>query len=131
MTTWLSAPGLLGVCPQGGPCCGGVHLADLSPREREAFFHVVAGRTIREVAAAMHVQLKTAENYRCRVLAKIRARNAAEAVHFAVQHGLLVARCGGCVEGAALGSCAIGATGRHEWAPAAGLRQMQAAGRRG
>lgn len=38
----------------------------------------------------MSVRRKTAENYRARVLAKIDVRNAAEAVHFAVIHGLLV-----------------------------------------
>ncbi len=39
----------------------------------------------------MNIQHRTAENYRTRVLAKVNARNAAEAVHFAVRHGLLVA----------------------------------------
>lgn len=74
----------------GGACCGGLHLNALSPRESEAFRHVAMGRTIRELAAAMGVRDKTAENYRGRLLAKLGLRNAAEAVHFAVAHGLLV-----------------------------------------
>jgi FixJ family two-component response regulator len=82
---------LLSSCQYGNSCCEGRHLKRLSPREREAFFHVVAGLSSKELASAMRIQDRTAENYRSRVLAKIKARNAAEAVHFAVRHGLLVA----------------------------------------
>lgn len=82
----------LSVHPEGGSCCGGAHLSGLSPREREAFFHIVTGKTIREVANTMNVRCKTAENYRCSVLTKLRVRNAVQAVHFAVCHGLLVPR---------------------------------------
>lgn len=70
----------------------GAHLSGLSPRERETFFLIVEGKTIQEAARSMNIRRKTAENYRCRVLTKLCARNAVEAVHYAVRHGMLVAR---------------------------------------
>jgi DNA-binding CsgD family transcriptional regulator len=77
--------------PSPDGCSSRTHqLHALSPRERQAFFHVVAGKTIKEIAKEMSVRRKTAENYRAKVLAKVNVRNAVEAVHFAVIHGLLV-----------------------------------------
>lgn len=86
----LASAELLRMNPSGGACCGGSHLRMLSPREREAFLHIVAGRTIREISVEMSIRPKTAENYRQRVLEKLGVRCAVEAVHYAVRHGFLV-----------------------------------------
>lgn len=74
------------VCASGD----GNPLSALSAREREAFFLMICGFTIREICAAMSIRPKTAENYRFKVLYKLDAKNAVEAVHYAVRHGLLV-----------------------------------------
>lgn len=65
------------------------------PHASVKLFYVTGGLTIREMATAMKIRPKTAENYRARLLVKIGVRNAVVAVHFAVVHGLLVRRTGG------------------------------------
>ncbi len=61
----------------------------LTPREREVFHLVVEGRTTKEIARAMGISLKTADNHRSRVLAKLGVHNTAELVRYAARKGLL------------------------------------------
>jgi DNA-binding NarL/FixJ family response regulator len=61
----------------------------LTPREREVFHLVAEGKTIKEIARALGVRPKTAENHRSRLLAKLELRNAAELVRYAARRGLL------------------------------------------
>jgi len=61
----------------------------LTPREREVFHLVAEGKTIKEIAKALGVRPKTAENHRSRLLAKLELRNAAELVRYAARRGLL------------------------------------------
>jgi DNA-binding NarL/FixJ family response regulator len=64
-------------------------LAPLTAREREVFHLVAEGRTTKEIASALGVSPKTAENHRARVLSKLGLHNAAGLVRFAAGRGLL------------------------------------------
>jgi len=61
----------------------------LSPREREVFHLVVEGRTTKEVARALGISAKTADNHRCRLMEKLGVHNTAELVRYAARKGLL------------------------------------------
>jgi len=61
----------------------------LTPREREVFHLVIEGKTTKEIARALQISLKTADNHRSRVLAKLGLHNTAELVRYAARKGLL------------------------------------------
>jgi DNA-binding NarL/FixJ family response regulator len=61
----------------------------LTPREREVFHLVVEGRTTKEVARALGIGVKTAENHRGRMMRKLGLHNTAEVVQYAARKGLL------------------------------------------
>jgi DNA-binding NarL/FixJ family response regulator len=61
----------------------------LTTREREVFHLIVEGRSSKEVARALGISVKTAENHRAHVLEKISAHNTADVVRYAVRKGLL------------------------------------------
>ncbi|MEG3191383.1 response regulator transcription factor [Lysobacter sp. D1-1-M9] len=61
----------------------------LTPREREVFHLIVEGLTTKEIARRLDISVKTAENHRTRVLAKLDVRNTAELVRYALRRGLL------------------------------------------
>lgn len=61
----------------------------LTPREREVFHLVVEGRTTKEVAKALSISVKTAENHRTRMMEKLGVHNTAELVRYAARKGLV------------------------------------------
>jgi DNA-binding NarL/FixJ family response regulator len=61
----------------------------LTTREREVFHLMAEGLTTKEVARRLGISVKTAENHRGRVLAKLGMRNTAELVRYALRKGLL------------------------------------------
>ncbi len=61
----------------------------LTPREREVFHLVVEGRATKEVAQALGISVKTAENHRSRMMEKLGVHNTAEVVRYAARKGLL------------------------------------------
>jgi DNA-binding NarL/FixJ family response regulator len=61
----------------------------LTPREREVFHLIAEGMTTKEIARALDISAKTAENHRARVLDKVGVRNTAGLVRFALRKGLL------------------------------------------
>lgn len=61
----------------------------LTPREREVFHLVAEGKTTKEIARALGITVKTADNHRSRLLEKLSLRNAAELVRYAARKGLL------------------------------------------
>jgi DNA-binding NarL/FixJ family response regulator len=60
----------------------------LSRREFEVFRLLVAGRCVKEIAAALSLSVKTVSTFRSRILAKLRLRNDVELAHYAHEHGL-------------------------------------------
>ncbi|WP_241970302.1 response regulator [Pseudidiomarina aquimaris] len=64
-------------------------LANLTRREREVFFLVVAGRSNKEIAQLLTMSAKTAENHRGKLFKKLNVKTTVELIHFAAKHGLL------------------------------------------
>ncbi len=62
----------------------------LTPREHEVLQQVASGRSNKEVAIQLGISLKTAENHRHRLMAKLDARNAADLTRVAFELGLIV-----------------------------------------
>jgi DNA-binding NarL/FixJ family response regulator len=62
---------------------------DLSPREREVMHLVCDGATTKEIARALDIGVKTAENHRSRILGKLGFGNTAELVRYAARRGLI------------------------------------------
>jgi two-component system response regulator NreC len=63
---------------------------DLTAREREVFHLIIEGLTTKEVAKCLDVAVRTAENHRNHVLAKLGVRNTAELIRYAARYRLLV-----------------------------------------
>jgi DNA-binding NarL/FixJ family response regulator len=61
----------------------------LTTRERDVFHLVVDGKTTKEVAKALGISPKTAENHRTRLMEKLGVHNTAELVRYAARRGLL------------------------------------------
>jgi DNA-binding NarL/FixJ family response regulator len=61
----------------------------LSDREFEVFRQLVAGRSVSEIAAALHLSVKTISTHKARVLEKMAMASTAELVRYAVAHRLL------------------------------------------
>jgi DNA-binding NarL/FixJ family response regulator len=62
---------------------------EMTAREREVFHLIVEGQTTKEIARRLDISTKTAENHRAHVLQKLKARNSADVVRYAVRKGLL------------------------------------------
>lgn len=67
-------------------------LDDLSPRETEILRLVASGWSDEEVAASLHLSLKTVRNYHYQIKAKVGARTDAHLVWLAMGMGLVQAR---------------------------------------
>ncbi len=61
----------------------------LSPREREVVRLVAEGRTNKEIATRLSISVRTVERHRSSIMSKLRLRNRAELISFAVRHSLL------------------------------------------
>lgn len=62
---------------------------ELSAREREVLHLMADGLTTKEISKKLEISVKTAENHRGRVLAKLGLRNSAELVRYAMRKGLV------------------------------------------
>jgi len=60
----------------------------LTPREREVLQLLAEGRTSKEIAATLHVGVKTIETHRSQIMDKLGLRSIAELTKFAVREGL-------------------------------------------
>ncbi len=63
----------------------------LSPREREVLRLIALGHTNPEIAAKLHISVRTAETHRASIMQKLALQTRAEIVHFAIAEGLLEA----------------------------------------
>ena len=68
---------------------GGVPAEVLSPRELQVLRLIAEGHTTREVAAQLHLTVKTAESYRTTLMGKLGIHEAASLVRYAVRRGLV------------------------------------------
>ena len=62
---------------------------DLTRREREVFHLMIEGQSSKEIARKLGISTKTVENHRGHVLEKLKARNTADVVRYAMRKGLL------------------------------------------
>ena len=63
--------------------------ATLSDREYETMRLIASGRTLTEIAAEMHLSVKTVSVYRARLLEKMQLKNNAELTHYALKQQLV------------------------------------------
>ena len=63
--------------------------ATLSDREYEVFRQLVNGRSVTEIAGALHLSAKTVSTHKARLMEKLAVDNNADLVHYAVRHRLL------------------------------------------
>jgi len=61
----------------------------LSPREREVLQLVAEGKTTKEIARLLGVSVKTAENHRTRIMAKLDIHETAGLVRYAIRQGII------------------------------------------
>lgn len=61
----------------------------LSDREFEILCHIASGKTPTQIAADLHLSVKTIGTYRSRILQKMNMQNNAELTHYAVKNGLV------------------------------------------
>lgn len=80
------SPDVADVDTAGGPA----HAA-LSPRELDVLQRLVTGRSVDEIAQAMHLSPKTVANYQTELRRKLGVGNAVELLQYARLHGLDVA----------------------------------------
>ncbi len=61
----------------------------LSCREFRIFLHLAAGQTVKEIAEALNLSVKTVSTYRTRTLEKMKLNNNAEITRYAIKQGLI------------------------------------------
>jgi two-component system invasion response regulator UvrY len=61
----------------------------LSDREFQIFELIASGKSLTEIAGDLNLSVKTVSTHRTRILAKMKLRNNAELIHYAIRHGLL------------------------------------------
>lgn len=60
----------------------------LSNRELEVYRHILAGRRLTDIAASMHLSIKTVSTHKSRIMEKLGANGTASLVRYGVQHRL-------------------------------------------
>jgi DNA-binding NarL/FixJ family response regulator len=60
----------------------------LSDREYEVLRHIVAGRSVTDIADALNLSVKTVSTHKARILHKLQLTGTAELVRYALEHGL-------------------------------------------
>jgi DNA-binding NarL/FixJ family response regulator len=63
----------------------------LTPRQREVLQLFAEGRSAKEVAAALHISTRTAENHKARIMTLLSLSTTADLVQFAIRHGIITA----------------------------------------
>ena len=61
----------------------------LSDREHEVMRMIASGVALKEIAERLHISVKTVSSYRARILEKMRMKNNAELIRYALNAGLI------------------------------------------
>lgn len=61
----------------------------LSPREHEVFRYLVHGFTVTEIAAKLHLSVKTVDTHKTKIMDKLECKKRNELVSLAIEYGLL------------------------------------------
>jgi DNA-binding NarL/FixJ family response regulator len=62
----------------------------LSDREYQVMCMIASGKTVKEIAEALNLSVKTISTHRSRILNKMRMDNNAQLTHYAIKRGLVV-----------------------------------------
>ena len=62
----------------------------LSDREYQVMCLIASGKTVKEIAEALSLSVKTISTHRSRILRKMAMENNAQLTHYAIKHGLVV-----------------------------------------
>ena len=61
---------------------------DLSPRQKDVLRLLAAGRTMKEVSAALQVTTRTVAFHKYRMMTELRIKSSAELIQYAIRNGL-------------------------------------------
>jgi DNA-binding NarL/FixJ family response regulator len=73
---------------QSKPNCNSTGSVALSPREREVLQLMAEGKSTKQIASALDISKKTADNHRAHLMAKLKASSLAELIKYAIREGL-------------------------------------------
>ena len=62
---------------------------NLSDREYQVMSMIASGKRLKEVAEELSLSIKTISTYRSRIMEKMKMRNNAELIRYALQNGLV------------------------------------------
>jgi len=62
----------------------------LSDREYQVMCLIASGKTVKEIAEALSLSVKTISTHRSRILQKMDMRNSSQLTHYAIKYGLVV-----------------------------------------
>jgi DNA-binding NarL/FixJ family response regulator len=65
--------------------------SSLTPRQREVLQLFAEGRSAKEVAAALHISTRTAENHKAHITTQLGLTTTADLVQYAIRHGIISA----------------------------------------
>jgi DNA-binding NarL/FixJ family response regulator len=71
-----------------GMAAGGVAMHDLTPRQREVLQLVAEGHSAKEIAAVLHISVRTAEFHKARLMESLGVETTAELVQYAIRTGV-------------------------------------------
>jgi DNA-binding NarL/FixJ family response regulator len=71
-----------------GMAAGGVAMHDLTPRQREVLQLVAEGHSAKEIAALLHISVRTAEFHKARLMESLNVETTAELVQYAIRTGV-------------------------------------------
>ena len=74
--------------PRGSEGAASSALRDLTPRQREILQLLAEGRATKQIAAHLHVSVKTADTHRQHIMDKLGLHSVAELTKFAIREGL-------------------------------------------
>jgi DNA-binding NarL/FixJ family response regulator len=66
--------------------------AELTPRQREVLQLFAEGRSAKEVASALGISPRTAENHKHRIMTQLSLNSTADLIQYALRHGLIAAQ---------------------------------------
>jgi len=69
----------------------GSRAAQLTPREREVLRHLAQGLGLKEIARIMHLSVKTVDNHKSHLMAKLDIHDRVRLARFAIREGLIEA----------------------------------------
>jgi DNA-binding NarL/FixJ family response regulator len=71
---------------------GDKSVSGTTPRETEIIGLLAEGKSNKEIAALLHITVRTVETHRTRIMIKLGIHSLAELIHYAIRHGIATAQ---------------------------------------